>query len=168
MYTLTDVTKTYVQKKRTITALNKVSLEIPTGPMVAIQGPTGGGKSTLLQMLGALDKPTAGDVLLGDKRVSALPESKLAGIRATDTVDWFPHPSPDGTMLLSMAYAAGTLGHPANHDVVLRIQPLASGAPVDGSGPRDVLALFGGQGTSNVAGWSPDSRVFACVDYPLS
>ena len=60
MYTLTDVTKTYVQKKRTVTALNKVSLEIPTGQMVAIQGPTGGGKSTLLQMLGALDKPTSG------------------------------------------------------------------------------------------------------------
>ncbi len=84
MYTLTDVTKTYVQKKRTITALSKVSLEIPTGQMVAIQGPTGGGKSTLLQMLGALDKPTSGDVVLGDKRVSALPESKLAGIRASD------------------------------------------------------------------------------------
>jgi putative ABC transport system ATP-binding protein len=84
MYTLTDVTKTYVQKKRTITALSKVSLEIPTGQMVAIQGPTGGGKSTLLQMLGALDKPTSGDVVLGDKRVSALPEAKLAGIRATD------------------------------------------------------------------------------------
>ncbi|AMM21812.1 peptide ABC transporter ATP-binding protein [Frondihabitans sp. PAMC 28766] len=84
MYTLTDVTKTYVQKKRTVTALSKVSLEIPTGQMVAIQGPTGGGKSTLLQMLGALDKPSSGSVVLGDKRVSELPDSKLADIRATE------------------------------------------------------------------------------------
>ncbi|MBF4575995.1 ABC transporter ATP-binding protein [Frondihabitans sp. VKM Ac-2883] len=84
MYTLKDVTKTYVQKKRTITALNKVSLEIPTGQMVAIQGPTGGGKSTLLQMLGALDKPTSGEVLLGDKKVSGLAESKLADVRAQE------------------------------------------------------------------------------------
>ena len=84
MYTLKDVTKTYVQKKRTITALNKVTLEIPTGQMVAIQGPTGGGKSTLLQMLGALDKPTSGEVLLGDKKVSGLAESKLADVRAKE------------------------------------------------------------------------------------
>ncbi|RPE78911.1 MULTISPECIES: ABC transporter ATP-binding protein [unclassified Frondihabitans] len=84
MYTLKDVTKTYVQKKRTITALNKVTLEIPTGQMVAIQGPTGGGKSTLLQMLGALDKPTSGEVLLGDKKVSGLVESKLADVRAKE------------------------------------------------------------------------------------
>jgi putative ABC transport system ATP-binding protein len=83
MYTLTDVTKTYVQKKRTVTALSKVSLEIPTGQMVAIQGPTGGGKSTLLQMLGALDKPTSGSVVLGDQQVSSLGDSKLADLRAT-------------------------------------------------------------------------------------
>jgi putative ABC transport system ATP-binding protein len=82
MYTLTDVTKTYVQKKRTVTALSRVTLEIPTGQMVAIQGPTGGGKSTLLQMLGALDKPSAGSVVLGDEQVSGLPDSKLAAIRA--------------------------------------------------------------------------------------
>lgn len=84
MYSLHDVTKTYVQKKRTVTALNKVSLEIPTGQMVAIQGPTGGGKSTLLQMLGALDKPTSGTVMLGDKKVSTLGDSKLADIRAQE------------------------------------------------------------------------------------
>jgi putative ABC transport system ATP-binding protein len=84
MYTLQDVTKTYVQKKRTVTALNKVTLEIPTGQMVAIQGPTGGGKSTLLQMLGALDKPTSGTVVLGDKQVSSLGDSKLAEVRAQE------------------------------------------------------------------------------------
>ncbi|GAA4677328.1 ABC transporter ATP-binding protein [Frondihabitans cladoniiphilus] len=84
MYTLTDVSKTYVQKKRTVTALNKVSLQIPTGQMVAIQGPTGGGKSTLLQMLGALDKPTSGTVTLGDKQVSSLGDGKLAEVRATE------------------------------------------------------------------------------------
>lgn len=84
MYSLKDVTKTYVQKKRTVTALSKVNLEIPTGQMVAIQGPTGGGKSTLLQMLGALDKPSSGTVLLGDKQVSSLGDSKLADIRAQE------------------------------------------------------------------------------------
>ncbi|MCU1527963.1 MAG: peptide transporter ATP-binding protein [Frondihabitans sp.] len=84
MYSLQDVTKTYVQKKRKVTALSGVNLEIPTGQMVAIQGPTGGGKSTLLQMLGALDKPTSGSVVLGDKHVSRLADSKLAEVRAQE------------------------------------------------------------------------------------
>jgi putative ABC transport system ATP-binding protein len=81
MYTLTDVTKTYTQKKRTITALNGVDLEIPAGQMVAIQGPTGGGKSTLLQMLGALDRPTSGTVLLGERDLSTAGDRALAQVR---------------------------------------------------------------------------------------
>jgi putative ABC transport system ATP-binding protein len=52
--------------------------------MIAIQGPTGGGKSTLLQMLGALEKPTKGSVALGTDMLSTLPDSKLAGIRAKE------------------------------------------------------------------------------------
>ncbi|MFU8945219.1 ABC transporter ATP-binding protein [Mycetocola zhadangensis] len=84
MYTLTEVSKTYTQGKRTIVALDKVSLEIPDGQMVAIQGPTGGGKSTLLQMLGALDRPTTGTISLHNDDLSALPEKKLTDVRAKD------------------------------------------------------------------------------------
>lgn len=65
MYELTNVTKTYTQGNRMVTALGKVNLSIPDGQMVAIQGPTGGGKSTLLQMLGALDRPSSGTISLG-------------------------------------------------------------------------------------------------------
>ena len=84
MYTLTAVTKTYPQKKRTVTALAGVDLVIPAGQMVAIQGPTGGGKSTLLQMLGALDRPTSGTVRLGDSELSAAGDHALAAARARD------------------------------------------------------------------------------------
>jgi len=84
MYTLTAVTKTYQQKKRTVTALAGVDLVIPAGQMVAIQGPTGGGKSTLLQMLGALDRPTSGTVRLGDSELSAAGDHALAAARARD------------------------------------------------------------------------------------
>jgi putative ABC transport system ATP-binding protein len=62
MYELLNATKRYKQKNREITALNSVTLSIKTGDMVAIQGPTGGGKSTLLQLLGGLDRPTSGGV----------------------------------------------------------------------------------------------------------
>jgi putative ABC transport system ATP-binding protein len=84
MYTLENVSKTYAQSKRTVTALQDVTLTIPSGQLVAIQGPTGGGKSTLLQMLGALDRPTAGRISLGDAELSHLPDGKLGGIRATE------------------------------------------------------------------------------------
>lgn len=84
MYTLEDVSKTYTQGSRTITALTDVTLTIPTGQLVAIQGPTGGGKSTLLQLLGALDRPTSGRVTLGESELSGLPDAKLAGLRAAE------------------------------------------------------------------------------------
>jgi putative ABC transport system ATP-binding protein len=82
MYELTNVTKKYDQGKRSVTALSNVSLSIPDGQMVAIQGPTGGGKSTLLQMLGALDRPTGGTVQLGDSDLSKLGQGPLGEIRA--------------------------------------------------------------------------------------
>ncbi|MDR6612190.1 ABC transporter ATP-binding protein [Leifsonia sp. 1010] len=84
MYTLTDVTKTYSQSKRQVVALNDVTLEIPDGQLVAIQGPTGGGKSTLLQMLGALDRPTSGSVELGADSLSKQHDGRLAKIRAKE------------------------------------------------------------------------------------
>ena len=82
MYTLENVSKTYRQSRQTVVALDGVSLEIPAGQMVAIQGPTGGGKSTLLQLLGALERPTSGTVVLGESNLSTLGDSRLARIRA--------------------------------------------------------------------------------------
>jgi len=84
MYELTRVTKKYDQGKRSVTALNDVTLSIPDGQMVAIQGPTGGGKSTLLQMLGALDRPSSGTVELGVSNLSKLGDGPLGSIRAKE------------------------------------------------------------------------------------
>ncbi|PZF64518.1 ABC transporter ATP-binding protein [Curtobacterium sp. MCBD17_013] len=84
MYQLSGVGKTYAQKNKKVTALAGVDLEIPTGQLVAIQGPTGGGKSTLLQMLGALDRPTSGSVVLGDRDIAELGDGALTEIRASE------------------------------------------------------------------------------------
>lgn len=83
-------------------------------------------------------------------------------------VDWFPHPSPDGKWLVFLSYEQGTLGHPANKNVVLRRMRLPDakpGARVETGKITEVVKLFGGQGTINVASWSPDSRRFAYVSY---
>lgn len=86
---------------------------------------------------------------------------------ASDTVDWFPHESPDGAHLLYLAYPAGTAGHPENLPVELRLIELEARAAGDTSPGRVVQSLLGGQGTINVAGWSPDGARFAYADYPL-
>ncbi|MGO3886116.1 MAG: ABC transporter ATP-binding protein [Mycetocola sp.] len=85
MYTLTDLTKTYSGRgSQPVTALNSVSLTIPDGEFVSIQGPTGGGKSTLLQLLGALDRPTSGSLSLGGHNIAEAQEKELTRLRATD------------------------------------------------------------------------------------
>lgn len=81
-FVLSDVTKTYKQGKRLITALQSIDLVIPQGQMVAIQGPTGGGKSTLLQMLGALDRPTSGSVALAGQELATASDRELTRVRA--------------------------------------------------------------------------------------
>lgn len=84
MYTLENVSKVYSQRGKTIKALDNVTLDIPTGQLVAIQGTTGGGKSTLLQMLGALDKPTEGYVALDGKEISGAKVEHLARLRGKE------------------------------------------------------------------------------------
>ena len=84
LYRLTGVTRTYRQRDRVVTALAGVDLEIEEGDFVSIQGPTGGGKSTLLQVLGALDRPTAGSVVLDGTDVSTASNARLGRVRADE------------------------------------------------------------------------------------
>ncbi len=62
--------------------MGDVQLDIEEGEKVVIQGPTGGGKSTLLQILGSLDRPTAGTVLFDGDDLPRMSEGRLTGIRA--------------------------------------------------------------------------------------
>ncbi|MFI8948849.1 ABC transporter ATP-binding protein [Streptomyces sp. NPDC053750] len=82
MYELSGVTKRYTRGKDTVHALDGVDLTIPDGDRLVIQGPTGGGKSTLLQMLGALDRPTSGAVVLDGTDLARLPEARLTRVRS--------------------------------------------------------------------------------------
>ncbi|MBP2412245.1 Tol biopolymer transport system component [Arthrobacter stackebrandtii] len=77
-----------------------------------------------------------------------------------ERVNWFPHPSPDGTRIAYVSFPPGTLGHPADVPVVVRL------LEADGS-IRDLARVFGGQGTMNVPSWSPDGRRIAMVAYPM-
>ncbi|MFF3563410.1 ABC transporter ATP-binding protein [Streptomyces sp. NPDC002574] len=82
MYKLSGVTKRYSRGKDVVDALRGVDLVIEDGDQLVIQGPTGGGKSTLLQMLGGLDKPTSGSVELDGVDLARLSETRLTRVRS--------------------------------------------------------------------------------------
>lgn len=82
MYELKGVTKRYTRGRTAVHALDGVDLVIPDGDRLVVQGPTGGGKSTLLQLLGGLDRPTEGHVLLDGVDLAALSEARLTRVRA--------------------------------------------------------------------------------------
>ena len=82
MYTLTGVTKDYRKGRDTVHALSGVGLTIGDGEWLAIQGPTGHGKTTLLQLLGGLDRPTAGSIEFGGQDLAAMTEAQLTRVRA--------------------------------------------------------------------------------------
>jgi len=75
-----NLEKTYGSKVKTH-ALKGVNLEIPRGSFSCIIGPSGHGKSTLLQLIGGLDKPSSGHVFIEDIDISSLNDNKLSEIR---------------------------------------------------------------------------------------
>ena len=82
VYELSGVTKRYQTKRGSVTALNGIDLRIDDGELLAIQGPTGHGKSTLLQMLGGLDRPTSGEVHFDGQPLERLTERRMTDLRA--------------------------------------------------------------------------------------
>jgi putative ABC transport system ATP-binding protein len=84
MYQLTGVSKLFTKNRQVVRALDGVDLTIGAGEFLAVQGPTGHGKSTLLLLLGGLDRPSEGWVSFGGRDLGALRERDLAGLRARE------------------------------------------------------------------------------------
>ncbi|MFO0739932.1 MAG: ABC transporter ATP-binding protein [Labilithrix sp.] len=78
---LTNVEKTYQMGEVEVRAMRGVSLELARGEMVAIMGASGSGKSTTLNVIGTLDRPTKGQYFLDDEAVEELDEEALAELR---------------------------------------------------------------------------------------
>ena len=77
-----DLTKTFVGGDGgLITVLDGVNLQVARGEMVAIVGASGAGKSTLLHLVGALDRPTRGNVVIDGARADGLDDDELSALR---------------------------------------------------------------------------------------
>lgn len=78
-----DLCKTYHQGSQEIHALDHVDLEIERGGFVCLSAPSGGGKTTLLNAIGGLDKPDSGQVWIAGTRIDDMSKSELANLRLT-------------------------------------------------------------------------------------
>lgn len=79
-----NLTKTFRSGDNTVKAVHDVSLKVPDSCFASIIGRSGSGKTTLLSLLGALDKPTSGNLIVGDKDLTKLHDHALIRYRAKE------------------------------------------------------------------------------------
>lgn len=77
----TSLRRYYHMGDTTVKALDGVDISIMPGEMVSVIGPSGSGKSTLMHLVGCLDSPTDGSILIDGEDISEFDEARLAGIR---------------------------------------------------------------------------------------
>lgn len=81
LLTVSNVSKIYQMEGIAVKALDEVSLTINRGEFVSIIGPSGSGKSTLMHLIGCLDIPTSGKIILDGEDISKLEERELSEVR---------------------------------------------------------------------------------------
>lgn len=96
-----NLNKSYYQGEVEIRALVGINLKIAEKEVVAIFGPSGAGKSTLLHILGALDRPTQGEIIFQDSNITTLSDNELARLRNREVgfIFQFHHLLPEFTAL---------------------------------------------------------------------
>ena len=82
---LDRITRTFKEGEGTLEIFRDVSLAVQPGELVALVGPPGAGKSSLLHIAGLLEAPSSGEVLIGNQSASALPDSERTRLRR-DTI----------------------------------------------------------------------------------
>ena len=76
-----DVCKTYRQGEIEVVGLDHVTVDIEAGEFVCLSAPSGGGKTTLLNAIGGLDRPDSGEVWVAGERIDNLDKGELAELR---------------------------------------------------------------------------------------
>lgn len=108
---LVDVVKRFA----TITAINRLSVEIPEGEYVCVLGPTASGKTTLLKLIAGLTIPDEGEIYIGDRPAIGVPAEERGAVYVPQQYALFPHLS----VLQNVAF--GPLSHGVNEEEALHM-----------------------------------------------
>ena len=76
-----NVTRVFSVGDVTVQALRGVDLKVETGEFAAVAGPSGSGKATLFNLIGGLDEPTSGEILVGNEKLSGMSKKQLSRLR---------------------------------------------------------------------------------------
>lgn len=119
--TFKNVTKEYWTGTNVVLAANNVSFEIEEGELCAVLGPSGAGKTTVLNLLGGMDRATSGSIRIGEKEVSSLKDNALTDYRRFDVgfVFQFYNLMPNLTALENVELALQICKNPLNPKEVL-------------------------------------------------
>jgi len=142
-----DLVKTYVSGQETIRVLRGASLAVAPGEILAIVGPSGIGKSTLLHVLGALDRPDSGQVMVDGVDVFRQGDNGLAGLRNSKFgfVFQFHHLLGELTALENVMMPCLISGQGAGRSAELARQMLVDGVGLGGRLEHRPRELSGGE-----------------------
>lgn len=145
---LVGVSHVYTRGGELVHALREVALDVPAGSSVALVGPSGSGKTTVLTLLAGLQRPTAGDVVVGEHQVGEMSESKLLALRAGPVAVVMQEPGrtllPYGTVADNLQFVrrwARRRGQPAG----LATEELLTRLGITALARTPVAALSGGE-----------------------
>lgn len=141
MIRLCNLTRSY----RTLTAVDSVSLEIPSNTIYGIIGKSGAGKSTLVRLVSLLESPDSGEIWYGDRRVDNLPKDELIAQRRRIGMIF------QNFNLFSSRTAAGNIAYPLEiagvprKETDARVAELLEVVSLGGRGDAPISTLSGGQ-----------------------
>jgi len=121
----TSLSKTYRDAEVPVTVFSGLHLEVARGEMLAIVGPSGIGKSTLLHLIGGLDRPDSGRVRVDDREVTTMSNDELARFRNRNVgfVFQFHHLLPEFTAMENVAMP-GWIGRRPKQEALDRAEQL--------------------------------------------
>jgi putative ABC transport system ATP-binding protein len=143
---ITKLNKTYESGEECVLALADVDLNIERGEFISVMGPSGSGKSTLLTILGGLNHPTGGDVVVDDIHIYKLPLEKLADFRREylgfvfQSFQLIPYLTVIENVMLPLSITGKS-----NHDQVKMAEGILERIGLRGKGNRLPDQLSGGE-----------------------
>lgn len=144
---LDDVVRRFDGEAGSQIVLDGVSFTLERGAAVAIQGPSGGGKSTLLNLVGALDRPTSGRVILDGESLGDLDDDARARVRATKIGFVFQehHLLPQCTAFENVLVPTLARGRAASAEAMARAEALLERVGLADHARKRPHQLSGGQ-----------------------